>query len=216
MPAPVTDALCCPRCGGPLADVDGGYRCGRCAGAYPVFGSIPCLVDDPALWRTLWLRRLDDYRSGIEARVAALRQEADGGRAAAAHAQALAPDRDRLRATDRGGDSRCSSRSTPEPITPSPPAFPSRPEPGSRGDPRSATSTCSATGCGARASASWRWRSSSPLRAGGARARRRLRRRRGAARGRHPPEPRAGAHARARRQPAAVPGRATSCSRARP
>jgi uncharacterized protein YbaR (Trm112 family) len=76
-PALVTESLCCPRCAGPLAATDGGYRCGRCAGAYPVFGSIPCLVDDPALWRTVWLRRLDDYSTGIEARVAGIRQEAD-------------------------------------------------------------------------------------------------------------------------------------------
>ena len=41
-------------------------------------GRIPCLVDDPALWRTLWLRRLDDYTQGIELRVASLQTEAEG------------------------------------------------------------------------------------------------------------------------------------------
>ena len=72
-----TDVFCCPRCGGALADADGGYRCGRCAGRYPIFGRIPCLVDDPALWRTMWLRRLDDYTSSIESRVQELQREAE-------------------------------------------------------------------------------------------------------------------------------------------
>ena len=40
-------------------------------------GDIPCLVEDPSLWRTLWLRRLDDYSSSVEMRVASLRQEAE-------------------------------------------------------------------------------------------------------------------------------------------
>lgn len=72
-----TDGLCCPRCAGPLAGGDGAWRCGRCNGSYPVLGRVPCLVDDPALWRTLWLRRLDDYSSGVEARLQTLQQEAD-------------------------------------------------------------------------------------------------------------------------------------------
>ena len=78
--ARLTDVLCCPRCGGPLERAEGGWagwRCGRCGGGYPVFGNIPCLVEDPALWRTLWLRRLDDYSSGIEARLRTLPEEAD-------------------------------------------------------------------------------------------------------------------------------------------
>jgi SAM-dependent methyltransferase/uncharacterized protein YbaR (Trm112 family) len=75
-PAALTDMLACPRCAGPLGEADGGYRCARCAGAYPVFGRIPCLVDDPALWRTIWLRRLDDYTSTVEARVKELDREA--------------------------------------------------------------------------------------------------------------------------------------------
>ena len=73
----VADILCCPRCGGALARTDGGSRCERCAGQYPVFGRMPCLVDDPALWRTIWLRRLDDYTSTVESRVEELRREAD-------------------------------------------------------------------------------------------------------------------------------------------
>jgi hypothetical protein len=73
----LTNILCCPRCAGPLADSDGGYRCERCAGGYPVFGRIPCLVDDPVLWRTTWLRRLDDYTSNVESRVQELQREAE-------------------------------------------------------------------------------------------------------------------------------------------
>jgi SAM-dependent methyltransferase len=42
-----------------------------------VFGRIPCLVDDPALWRTVWLRRLDDYTTTVEARVQELQGEAE-------------------------------------------------------------------------------------------------------------------------------------------
>ena len=72
-----TDAFCCPRCGGALADADGGYRCERCAGHYPIFGRIPCLVDDPALWQTMWLRRLDDYTATIESRVQELQRDAE-------------------------------------------------------------------------------------------------------------------------------------------
>lgn len=34
-------------------------------------------MEDPELWRTLWLRRLDDYSTGIETRVATLRQESE-------------------------------------------------------------------------------------------------------------------------------------------
>jgi SAM-dependent methyltransferase len=67
----------CPRCSGALVDGDGGYLCERCGGRYPVFGRIPCLVDDPALFRTIWLRRLDDYTTSVEARVQELHREAE-------------------------------------------------------------------------------------------------------------------------------------------
>lgn len=83
-PEPRLDqALCCPRCTGALSQVEGrgrGYldvRCDGCRTDYPVIDSIPCLVEDPAFWRTLWLRRLDDYSSSVETRVAMLRQEAE-------------------------------------------------------------------------------------------------------------------------------------------
>ena len=71
------DILGCPRCAGSLGRVMGGLGCQRCAATYPVFGAVPCLVDDPGLWRTIWLRRLDDYTSGAETRVEALRREAE-------------------------------------------------------------------------------------------------------------------------------------------
>jgi len=77
-PAPgLAESFCCPRCAGTLAATDGGLACDRCAARYPLVGNIPCLVDDPGLWRTLWLRRLDDYSSSAEMRVGALRHEAD-------------------------------------------------------------------------------------------------------------------------------------------
>ena len=160
--APLTDALCCPRCGGPLADADGGYRCGRCAGAYPVFGSIPCLVDDPVLWRTIWLRRLDDYAAGIEARVASLRQEADA-------AELLPRTRKRLLRIATGFEQQAEVvQSLFEPLDAGADhavaaAFPGRPESGVPRRSSNATSTCSAIGCGARASASWRSRFVGPL-----------------------------------------------------
>src|SRR5438128_321922 len=88
----LVDALSCPRCGGALADVEGGYRCDRCGGGYPLVGTIACLVDDPMLWRTVCLRRLDDYSQAIELRIAGLRDEAE--------APGLAPrTRQRLRRT---------------------------------------------------------------------------------------------------------------------
>jgi hypothetical protein len=43
-----------------------------------MFGNIPCLVEDPALWRALWLSRLDDYASATELRAQGLRREASG------------------------------------------------------------------------------------------------------------------------------------------
>ena len=43
----------------------------RCSAA------IPCLVDDLALWRTLWLPRLDEYSTSVGLGVGTLRQEAE-------------------------------------------------------------------------------------------------------------------------------------------
>jgi hypothetical protein len=71
------EPLACARCGGPLAETEAGLRCGRCLTSFPRIAGIPCLVDDPGLWRAVWLRRLDDYSSGVEMRVTALRQDAE-------------------------------------------------------------------------------------------------------------------------------------------
>ena len=54
-------------------------RCGQCQTCYPLLGNIPCLVEDPVFWRTLWLRRLDDYSTNAELRVSSLKQEAERG-----------------------------------------------------------------------------------------------------------------------------------------
>jgi SAM-dependent methyltransferase len=125
----VKEALCCPRCAGALVDADGGFRCGRCAGSYPILGGIACLVDDPTLWRTIWLRRLDDYSSGIEARVQELQREAEAPdllprtrerlmRIAAAFAQQLEAVTALFEPLDVGSDPVISA------------VIPSRPEPG--------------------------------------------------------------------------------------
>lgn len=76
-PTRLGDILRCPRCAGTMTDTDGGFRCARCGTGYPIFGRIPCLVDDPVLWRTVWLRRLDDYTANIESRVRELQREAE-------------------------------------------------------------------------------------------------------------------------------------------
>jgi uncharacterized protein YbaR (Trm112 family) len=125
------DVFCCPRCGGALDDADGGRRCRQCGTEFPVFGRIPCLVDDPALWRTLCLRRLDDYTQGIELRVAGLRQEAEGadllprtrqrlGRIATAFEQQVEAVSALFEPLDAGSDPMASA------------VIPSRPEPGSQ------------------------------------------------------------------------------------
>ena len=72
------DVFHCPPCGGALARIMGGLRCQRCGTAYPILGTLPCLTSDPTLWRTIWLRRLDDYSTGIESRIGTLRQQVEG------------------------------------------------------------------------------------------------------------------------------------------
>jgi N2227-like protein len=72
----LADALCCPRCAGKLSAAEGGLGCERCRTEYPMVAGMACLAVDPALWRTLWLRRLDFYLSGVEMRVGALRADA--------------------------------------------------------------------------------------------------------------------------------------------
>ena len=75
--ASLLGALACPRCGRSLVVCQGGFGCEGCRTEYPRLAGIPCLLPDPAFWRTLWLRRFDDYSAGIELRVASLRQEAE-------------------------------------------------------------------------------------------------------------------------------------------
>src|SRR5215471_9342156 len=75
-PRSVPEGLCCPRCTGVLVPVEENLRCQRCTTLYPFFGRIPCLVDDPALWRALWLSRLESYSSSAEQRAGDLRNEA--------------------------------------------------------------------------------------------------------------------------------------------
>jgi SAM-dependent methyltransferase len=75
--ASLAQDLYCPRCGGTVRETEGAFGCARCGGGYPHIGRIPCFVQDPALWRTLWLRRLDDYSTSVEMRVGALKQEAE-------------------------------------------------------------------------------------------------------------------------------------------
>ncbi len=128
-PAPLTDIVCCPRCAAALTDADGGYRCTRCAGVYPLIGRIPCLLEDPALWRTIWLRRLDDYTSHIESRVQELQKQAEAPdllprtrqrvlRVAGGFAQQLDAITSLFEPLDQGTDAWASQ------------AIPSRPEPG--------------------------------------------------------------------------------------
>jgi hypothetical protein len=127
--ARIADVFCCPRCAGPLADGDGGYRCVRCARPYPIFGRIPCLVDDPALWRTIWLRRLDDFTSSVEPRIQELQREAESPellprtrqrllRVANGFAQQLEAVTSLFEPLDAGADEMAAT------------AIPSRPEPG--------------------------------------------------------------------------------------
>jgi len=73
--------LCCPRCpGGALERVADSLRCGRCETLYPFIGSIPCLMPDPALWRSLWRSRLADFVSDTEATLRRWRAETEGAR----------------------------------------------------------------------------------------------------------------------------------------
>ncbi len=71
------EALVCPRCERSLIARQCGLGCEGCGAEFPRLGSIFCLVPDAALWRTLWLRRFDDYSASIELRVASLRKEAE-------------------------------------------------------------------------------------------------------------------------------------------
>src|SRR5215471_17312705 len=70
--------LACPRCGSALSRrSDAAVTCASCRQSYPLIGAIPCLVDDPPLWRALWLSRINEYLTLIEKRVFFARQALD-------------------------------------------------------------------------------------------------------------------------------------------
>ena len=74
----VFEDFACPRCHGALDDVTEALLCSTCGTAYPIVSGVPCLLEDPALFRGLWKARLDDYLEVIAKRLAVLAQEADG------------------------------------------------------------------------------------------------------------------------------------------
>jgi uncharacterized protein YbaR (Trm112 family) len=70
--------LRCPRCSdGSLSRFARVLRCTVCSTEYPLIGSIPCLLEDPALWRAIQLNRLNEYLSVMETRIRGLRSEAE-------------------------------------------------------------------------------------------------------------------------------------------
>ncbi len=72
------ELLACPRCGAhPLLAGAAAFSCPQCGAAYPILDGIPCLVDDPSLWRALWASRLDDFIAVVEKRVYFTREEAE-------------------------------------------------------------------------------------------------------------------------------------------
>jgi hypothetical protein len=72
------DIFACPRCHGALIEAPEALLCPKCGGAYPVVSGIPCLLEDPTLWRGLWKARLDDYLANIDQRLEALSSEMNG------------------------------------------------------------------------------------------------------------------------------------------
>lgn len=66
----------CPRCQGALTDAGEALLCAACGTAYPIISGVPCLLEDPTLWRGIWKVRLDDYVGAIEKRLGALSEEA--------------------------------------------------------------------------------------------------------------------------------------------
>jgi len=74
--------LACPRCAGPLALAPpqtpaGALDCAGCARSYPLMGAIPCLMDDPPLWRALWQARASEFLASAEGLVATWSAEAE-------------------------------------------------------------------------------------------------------------------------------------------
>jgi hypothetical protein len=72
----VTVGFACPRCASALEPGDNGVSCRSCEVAFPLFGGLPCLVEDWPLWCGVWSSRLADYLAITEGRLEALRREA--------------------------------------------------------------------------------------------------------------------------------------------
>ena len=127
--APLPAALGCPRCaGGPLRSLEGGdLECGRCGGRYPLVGTIPCLLEDPSLWRSLWISRLNEY-------IAATESPLQTWRADARRADLLPRTRERLTLNVSGLEEQ--RRNVSELLRDLAPGFagsvPTRPEPGDK------------------------------------------------------------------------------------
>jgi len=67
--------LSCPRCAGALRSADGSLTCASCSLVFPFVGAIPCLMEDPVLWRALWASRLEEYLALVTKRVFFSQQE---------------------------------------------------------------------------------------------------------------------------------------------
>jgi hypothetical protein len=72
----VIEHFVCPRCQGALTDAGEALLCATCGTAYPLVSGVPCLLEDPGLWRGIWKVRFDDYLGAIEKRLASLAEEA--------------------------------------------------------------------------------------------------------------------------------------------
>jgi hypothetical protein len=82
LPADALPLLACPRCGGGALEAQGDgasddVACRACSRRYPSLGGVQCLVEDPALYRALWLSRLEDYAAVTADRVRGMRAEAE-------------------------------------------------------------------------------------------------------------------------------------------
>ena len=71
------DVLACPRCREKLALEERGLICSGCGQAYPMLGTLPCLVPDPAYWKALWLSRLEDYLEVTDTRIRFMKTEVE-------------------------------------------------------------------------------------------------------------------------------------------
>jgi hypothetical protein len=83
LPADALPLLACPRCGGGALETEGQGNdsddvvCRACARRYPSLGGVQCLVEDPPLYRALWLSRLEDYVAVTGDRLRGMRAEAE-------------------------------------------------------------------------------------------------------------------------------------------